>query len=145
MSKLTKEQGLRWKEQRLFSWADENGKYMRTISKASVTHNDEAAAAGLARQTVHRLRNGDTMYPKHETLARLARVHGYEFALVKTRDPNYDLELPRAREAYRDYQKYLRQQREGEGKREKKRVRSNRRHSAGVARRASGGESRRVH
>ena len=139
--KLTEARGMRWKHQRIFSWSEKNSRFMKAVGD-DMSDKDIAAIAGCHPNTVGRLRRGETISPKHETLARIAQARGYEYTVVKVREPDYANELPMALEAYRDYQKYLRQERE---KREKKRVRPDRRHSKRVARGASGGESRRVH
>jgi len=143
--RITEARGMRWKHQRLFSWKEKNSRFMKAVGE-DMSDKDLAAMAGTAVTTVARLRSGETMFPKHETLARIAQARGYEFTVVKVREPDYENELPMALEAYKDYQKYLRQKREEGKKREKKRLRANRKHTPRVARRASDrGESRRLH
>ena len=54
---------------------------------------------------------GKTKRPQHST-AKLARAMGYTYALTRDTPPNYENEIPKAREEYKAHKKRLRKKRE---------------------------------
>lgn len=74
--------------------------------------DDLAVLAGLATATVKNMFGGKTRRPLHSTFAKLAGAMDYEYTLVRTKAPNYDKEIPKAREQRKIYRATLARRRE---------------------------------
>lgn len=91
----------------------------RTIwQKEHLKENDLAVLAGLSASTVKNMFGGETKKPQHATFAKMAAAMGYEYGLQReTKPPDYERELPKAREEYKAHKEALRKKREkGNGK-----------------------------
>ena len=65
--------------------------------------NDLAVLAGLHTTTVKNMFAGETKRPQHATFAKLAHAMGYEDALQRSEKPDYDAELPKAKQEKREH------------------------------------------
>lgn len=82
---------------------------------------DLAVLAGLSASTVKNMFGGKTARPQHATFAKMAAAMGYEYELAREKAPDYERELPAAREQYREHKARLKKAREREERRTKKR------------------------
>jgi hypothetical protein len=73
--------------------------------------------AGLASSTVKNMFGGKTCKPQHATFAKMAGALGYKYTLTRDDAPNYEKEIPKAREEYKAHKEALRKKREREAKR----------------------------
>jgi len=90
----------------------------RTIwQKDGIKESDLAALAGLGVGTVKKIFGGDTKSPRHSTFAKMAAAMGYEYGLTREMKPNYETEIPKAREEFREHKEMLRKKREKAAKR----------------------------
>jgi hypothetical protein len=69
--------------------------------------SDFAILAGLSVQTVHKMFDGQTKRPQHLTYRKMATAMGYTYTLTRDLVPNYEIEVGKAREEFRDYRKAL--------------------------------------
>jgi hypothetical protein len=76
--------------------------------KARIKESDLAVLAGLSPGTVTKMFNGTTHQPRHSTFGKMAAAMGGRYELVVDGTPNYENEIPKAREQYRDYRKQQR-------------------------------------
>jgi transcriptional regulator with XRE-family HTH domain len=79
--------------------------------------SDLAVLAGVSPQTVKNMFGGETRRPLHSTLAKIAGALGYEYGLSRKLTPNYETEIPKAKEERREYQAWLVKKRERAEKR----------------------------
>jgi transcriptional regulator with XRE-family HTH domain len=87
----------------------------RTIwQKDRIKENDLAVLAGLSVSTVKNMFGGETRRPQHATFAKMAGAMGYEYGLARTAKPDYERELPKAREEFKAHKETLRKKRERE-------------------------------
>jgi transcriptional regulator with XRE-family HTH domain len=94
---------------------------LRTMyQKERIKETDLAVLAGLSASTVKNMFGGKTRRPQHATFAKMASAMGYEYALSREKAPNYEKEIPVAREQFRAHKEYLRKKREREEKRASK-------------------------
>lgn len=87
----------------------------RTIyQKEHIKEDDLAAMAGLATSTVKNLFGGQTKKPQHLTYQKLATAMGYKYGLQRgdNERPDYEKEVPRAKEERAAYRESLRKKRE---------------------------------
>jgi transcriptional regulator with XRE-family HTH domain len=90
----------------------------RTIwQKERIKESDLAVLAGLAPTTVKNMFGGETRRPQHATFAKLAGAMGYEYGLQREKAPDYERELPTAREQYKAHKAALKKKREREAAR----------------------------
>src|ERR1700751_4333106 len=90
----------------------------RTIyQKEHIKESDLAVLAGLSVSTVKNMFGGKTRRPQHATFAKMAGAMGYKYGLQRDETPNYDRELPKAREEFKAHKEYLRKRREKEARR----------------------------
>jgi hypothetical protein len=82
--------------------------------KTRIRESDLAVVAGLVTPTVKRLFDGTTRQPRHSTFAKLAGALGKKYGLIDDKPINYEKEVPKAREQYKEYRAYLAKQRERE-------------------------------
>src|SRR3954462_7707263 len=80
---------------------------------------DLAVLAGLSVATVKKLFGGDTRQPRHSTFAKMAGAMGYKYGLQRDEAPNYDKELPKAREEFKAHKEMLKNKRDETGPRKK--------------------------
>jgi hypothetical protein len=73
--------------------------------------------AGLSASTVKNMFGGKTRKPQHATFAKMAGAMGCRYGLQRDDAPNYEKEIPKAREEYKAHKERLRKEREREGKR----------------------------
>jgi transcriptional regulator with XRE-family HTH domain len=91
----------------------------RTLyQKEHIKETDLAVLAGLSASTVKNMFGGKTRKPQHATFAKMAGAMGYRYGLQRDDAPNYEKEIPKAREEYKAHKERLRKKREREGKRE---------------------------
>jgi transcriptional regulator with XRE-family HTH domain len=110
--------------QRSYSFVDKDPEVdrFRTLwQKEHIKETELAVLAGCAASTVHNMFGGKTKKPQHATFAKLAGAMGYKYTLQRDdgREPNYEKELPKAREQYRAHKEALRKKREREERRGK--------------------------
>lgn len=85
----------------------------RTLrQKDHLKDNDLAVCAGLANSTVKAMFGGKTRKPQHATFAKMAGAMGYKYELVRADKPDYETEIPKAREEFRAYRVLLANKRE---------------------------------
>jgi hypothetical protein len=89
----------------------------RTIwQKERIKESDLAVLAGLSASTVKNMFGGETRRPQHATFAKMASAMGYKYGLERDEKPDYESQLPEAREQYRAHKETLRKKREREAK-----------------------------
>ena len=95
---------------------------LRTMyQKERIKETDLAVLAELSASTVKNMFGGKTRRPQHATFAKMASaMRYYEYALSREKAPNYEKEIPVAREQFRAHKEYLRKKREREEKRASK-------------------------
>lgn len=87
----------------------------RTLyQKQRIKEGDLAVLAGLATSTVKNLFGGKTRRPLHVTYGKLAGAMGASYKLVQDEKPNYEKEIPKAREQFNDYRAFLARKRQRE-------------------------------
>jgi hypothetical protein len=64
---------------------------------------------------------GETRRPQHATFAKMAGAMGYKYGLKRDDAPDYEAELPKARQEFKAYKEYLKKKREREQKRARSR------------------------
>ena len=85
----------------------------RTLwQKEHIKEDDLAALAGVATSTVKHMFGGKTRKALHSTFAKLAGAMDYEYTLQRAKPPNYDKEIPKAREQRKVYRATLAKRRE---------------------------------
>lgn len=86
----------------------------RTIfQKERLKESDLAVLAGLSAGTVKNMFGGETRRPLHSTFAKIAGALGYEYNLQREKAaPNYEKEIPKAREQRKIYRATLARRRE---------------------------------
>lgn len=90
----------------------------RTLwQKEHIKESDLAVLAGLAATTVRNMFGGKTRKPQHATFAKMAGALGYKYDLVREDTPNYDKEIPKARDEWKAHKDYLAKKRERAAKR----------------------------
>lgn len=90
----------------------------RTIyQKEHLKENDLAVLAGLSGSTVKNMFGGQTRRPQHATFAKMAGAMGYEYGLQREAKPDYENELPTAREQFKAHKERLARKRERAAKR----------------------------
>jgi hypothetical protein len=71
----------------------------RTLwQREHLKETDLAVLAGLNGSTVHNMFGGKTRRPQHATFAKMAGALGYKYDLVRDDTPDYQKEIPKARE-----------------------------------------------
>ena len=95
-------------------------RFRTMYQKERIKETDLAVLAGLSASTVKYMFDGKTRRPQHATFAKMASAMGYEYALSREKAPNYEKEIPVAREQFRAHKEYLRKKREREEKRASK-------------------------
>ncbi|MEY9428151.1 transcriptional regulator with XRE-family HTH domain [Bradyrhizobium ottawaense] len=92
----------------------------RTLyQKEHIKETDLAVLAGLSVTTVKKMFGGDTRQPRHSTFAKMAGAMGYHYGLQRDEKPNYDAEIPKARDEFKAHKEALRKKREREARRSK--------------------------
>jgi hypothetical protein len=46
---------------------------------------------------------GATRRPQHATFAKMAAAMGYEYGLTRKKEPDYEKEIPKAKEQFKEY------------------------------------------
>jgi transcriptional regulator with XRE-family HTH domain len=87
--------------------------------KEHLKESDLAVLAGLSPSTVKNMFGGKTRKPQHATFAKMAGAMGYKYGLARDGDgPNYEREIPKAKEEYKSHKEALRRKRERAARRE---------------------------
>ena len=83
--------------------------FQRIWEKERIQESELAVLAGLSSSTVANLfSKAKTRRPQHQTLAKMGHAMGFEYKLTReTNAPNYDSEIPKAREEYKAYKQAL--------------------------------------
>lgn len=85
----------------------------RTIyQKEHIKENDLAVLAGLSASTVKNMFGGTTRRPQHATFAKMAGAMGYSYGLQRDDKPDYESELPKAREQFKAHKNALAKKRD---------------------------------
>jgi transcriptional regulator with XRE-family HTH domain len=85
----------------------------RTLyEKEHIKESDLAVLAGLALATVKNMFGGKTRKPQHATFAKMAGAMGYQYGLHRELKPNYEREIPKARDEFKAHKEALRKKRE---------------------------------
>src|SRR2546426_11179513 len=85
----------------------------RTLyQKQHIKENDLAVLAGLNASTVKNMFGGKTRQPRHATFAKMAAAMGHKYGLEKIQTPDYESELPKARDQWKAHKEYLAKKRE---------------------------------
>jgi len=96
-------------------------KFRTIYQKEHIKENDLAILSGLASTTVTNLFGGQTRQPRHSTFAKIAGAMGYEYGLRRETKPDYESELPVAREQYKAHKEALAKKRDRRPAKKKKR------------------------
>jgi transcriptional regulator with XRE-family HTH domain len=91
-------------------------KFRTIYQKEHIKESDLAVLAGLSASTVRNMFGGETKKPQHATFAKMAGAMGYEYGLQREKKPDYDNELPKARDEWKAHKEYLRKKREREAR-----------------------------
>lgn len=92
-------------------------KFRTIFQKDRIKESDLAVLAGLATATVKNMFGGQTRKPQHATFAKMAGALGYEYTLQREAKPNYEKEIPKAKEERKAYLTYLEKQKERQERR----------------------------
>lgn len=90
--------------------------------KEHIKESELAVLAGLHTSTVRNMFGSgkkQTIKPQHATFGKLYNAMGYHWGLKRTKTPNYEREIPIAREEYKAHKEALRKKREREAARGK--------------------------
>jgi len=85
----------------------------RTIyQKERIKEGDLAVLSGLSVSTVKNMFGGTTRRPQHATFAKMAGAMGYKYGLERDEKPNYQDEIPKARDEFKAHKARLAKKRE---------------------------------
>ena len=87
-------------------------RFRTLIQGEHLRETDLAALAGTAVSTIKNMLGGETRNPQHKTFAKIAGALGYEYTLTREKAPNYESEIPKAREQRKVYRDQLARKRE---------------------------------
>jgi transcriptional regulator with XRE-family HTH domain len=87
-------------------------RFRTMFQKEHIKETDLAVLAGLAPSTVANMFGGKTRRPQHATFAKMAGALGYKYDLVRDKEPDYEKEIPKAREQFKNYKATLAKKRE---------------------------------
>jgi len=86
-------------------------RFMSILAKEKQKYSDVAALTGLAVTTVTNLAEGKTRYARHSTFAKLAAGLNFKYTLQRDEKPDYEIEIPKARQERKTYYDYLKKKR----------------------------------
>lgn len=92
-------------------------KFRTLFQRQRISEADLAVLAGCHVSTVKNMFGGKTRRPLHITYGKLAGAMGATYELVQDNKPNYEREIPKAREQRKDYIVYLKKQKARAAKR----------------------------
>jgi transcriptional regulator with XRE-family HTH domain len=93
----------------------------RTIwQKEHLKESDLAVLAGLSASTVRNMFGGETKRPQHATFAKMAGAMGYKYGLEREQKPDYNAEIPVARDEFKKHKQSLAKKRDQGNGRAKK-------------------------
>jgi transcriptional regulator with XRE-family HTH domain len=95
----------------------ESDEFRTLYQKEHIKENDLAVLAGLSVTTVKKMFGGETRQPRHSTFAKMAGAMGYKYGLQREDAPDYENELPKAREQFKAHKEQLAKKRERAAKR----------------------------
>lgn len=78
-------------------------RFRTLFQKERIKETDLAVLAGLASTTVKNMFGGQTRQPRHSTFAKMAGALGYKYDLIREDTPNYEKEIPKAREEFKKH------------------------------------------
>jgi hypothetical protein len=85
--------------------------------KTRIKETDLAILAGLSPSTIHAMFGGKTKKPQFSTFAKMAGALGMRYDLVENdAPPNFEKEIPKARDEWKAHKEYLRKKREREAR-----------------------------
>ncbi|WFU39075.1 helix-turn-helix domain-containing protein [Bradyrhizobium sp. CB82] len=82
-------------------------RFRSLYQKDRVKERDLAILAGLSASTVTNMFGGKTRRPQHATFAKMAGALGYKYDLVAEDKPDYEAELPKAKQEFKAYRATL--------------------------------------
>lgn len=82
-------------------------RFRTPYQKDRLKESDLAVLAGVAGSTVKNMFGGKTRRPQHATFAKMAGALGYKYDLVREGKPDYEAELPKARDEFKAYRATL--------------------------------------
>lgn len=118
MAKMGHNSGRLWLT-RSYNFIDKDpeiDKFRTLYQKQHIKESDLAVLAGVSLTTVKNMFGGLTRNPRHSTFGKMAGAMNAEYTLQQIKPPNYEKEIPKAREQYKDYQAYLAKKRARNGK-----------------------------
>jgi hypothetical protein len=107
------------RSQRLLDHDPEIDKFKTLWRAEHLKESDFAVLAGLSVQTVHKMFDGQTKRPQGLTYRKMATAMGYTYTLTRELTPNYAVEVPKARDEFKEHKLALAKQRakkNGKGK-----------------------------
>jgi transcriptional regulator with XRE-family HTH domain len=113
---MAKGNGKLWR-MRSYNFVDKDpecDRFRTLFQKQHIKEDDLAVLAGLSVSTVKNMFGGQTKKPQHATFAKMAGAMGYSYNLTQDLKPNYQVEIPKAREEYKAHKEALRKKRERE-------------------------------
>lgn len=78
-------------------------RFRTLFQKEKIKESELAVLAGLSKQTVANMFGGKTRKPQHATFAKMAGAMGYSYTLTRDAAPNYEKEIPVAKQQYKDH------------------------------------------
>jgi hypothetical protein len=109
MAKLGHNSGMIWMS-RIVNHQERDPEIARFLSLSKgdrLKETDLAVLAGLAGSTVRNMFGGKTRRPQHTTFAKMAGALGYKYELVREEKPDFEKEIPKARDEYKAYRQTL--------------------------------------
>jgi len=88
--------------------------FRTAFRKTRIKEADLAVLAGLAPTTVKNMFGGATMWPQHRTYMKIAGAIGCTYELIEAKEINFEKEIPKAREQYKEHKAALERKRRRE-------------------------------
>jgi hypothetical protein len=105
------------RSQRLIDHDPEIDRFKTLWREEHLKEKDFALLAGLNVATVHKMFSNQTKRPQGLTYRKMATAMGYTYTLTRELTPNYEKEIPKARDEFREHQAELKKKRERAAKR----------------------------
>jgi hypothetical protein len=102
--------------QRLIDHDPEIDRFKTLWREEHLKETDFAILSGLNPGTIHRMFNNETKRPQHLTYAKMASALGHEYTLTRVKTPDYQNEIPKAREEFKEHLAVLKKKRGRNGK-----------------------------
>jgi hypothetical protein len=95
-------------------------RFQSLFNKDRLKENDLAMLGGLSVSTVKNMFSaGKTRRPQHMTFSKIAGAMGFRYDLVRDDKPDYEAEIPKARDEFKSYKGALRKKRERDARKGK--------------------------